>query len=168
MQTAKGLNNKNVIDNSDKYTDNGMSEQNARRAPRKPLNGVAKKQYRHRSNNVPKPANIHNRNLPNMPQHYAINKPNNFMKGSLISKNTNYSSKVIKSTTNSFKNAETSSAKSYGRQPSTRTLKQNSNDRLSYMNPTNNSDNRSYASHLIHEMRKNNFHGGFNNQGMNR
>eukprot|EP00344_Euplotes_crassus_P001761 CAMPEP_0197001352 /NCGR_PEP_ID=MMETSP1380-20130617/6069_1 /TAXON_ID=5936 /ORGANISM="Euplotes crassus, Strain CT5" /LENGTH=357 /DNA_ID=CAMNT_0042418981 /DNA_START=394 /DNA_END=1464 /DNA_ORIENTATION=- len=47
-------------------------------------------------------------------------------------------------------------------------MKGRSNDRTSFMGSTNNSESRSYASHMIHEMRKKNFFNNFSNQNMNR
>jgi hypothetical protein len=161
---------------SDKYSDSGLSEQPINRHSRVGNHKNVKKQYRHKSHNLPKPKMSKHRNLVNVPtnkqgfnnNYVGGTKPKNFGNASPTSNNTNYSSKVIKSTTNSFKNGERLSTKSGVNLPSNRTLRAGSNDKLSYMNSTNNSEARSYAGQMIHEMRKHNFFNQFNKQNVNR
>lgn len=159
---------------SDKYTDNGMTEPGYKNHRKQPRHGK-NKPMRHRSHNIPKPRMQRNRNLQNVPQikngmnnNYVGGKGGQFMNGSPTSNNTNYSSKVIKSTANSFKNIEKVSTKTGNKLPSNRTIRAGSNDKLSYMNSTNNSEARSYASQMVHEMRKNNFFNNFNKGNINR
>jgi len=161
--------------NSEKYSEHAMSEPRQRRASRgskgKPL---AKRQMRNKSHNLPKPQANPNRHFSNAqmnkygPNNYIPAKRNQQSNGSPTSNNTNYSSKVIKSTSNSFKNIENASINSKSNLGSNRTLGAGKNDRLSYLNSTNTSEARSYGTHLVHEMRKKNFMNNFGGQNMNR
>ena len=154
-------------ENSNKPFQN-IPDLNQRRRPRENAQGNKNLQARHHSHNLPKPKmqnyqvtgqKQNNRNINN-------GKLNGARDSSPTSNNTNYSSKVVKTTTNSFKNGEKVSEKS--NIPSNRTAKAMSNDRISYMGSTNNSEARSYASQMLNEMRKNNFFNQFSKQNMNR
>lgn len=145
-----------------------MPDLNQRRRPREKAQGGKNLQARHHSHNIPKPKmqNYHVAGQNQNNRNYNNAKLNGARDASPTSNNTNYSSKVVKTTTNSFKNGDKMSVKS--NIPSNRTAKAMSNDRLSYMGSTNNSEARSYASQMLNEMRKNNFFNQFSKQNMNR
>lgn len=143
-----------------------MSEQGFNKRSKGPLKPLSKRANRGRSHNAPKPENMKYQ----YPSHIikqanAGVRANNFIRakggkstsGSPTSNNTNYSSKVVRSTSNSFKPMDTNSQKSWHNMPSTRTLGAGSNY-----------ETKSYATDMLAEMRRNNFYGNFNKNNINR
>ena len=148
---------------SEKFKQTHVSEKNGARKFKKPVQHLARRNNRNRSHNMPKPDSMKYQ----YPSHVikqanASGHVNNYIKAkggkmssmSPTSNNTNYSSKVVRTTSNSFKAAgDNTSHKSWHNAPSTRTL-----------GGASNYETRSYASEMLNQMRQNRF----NKVNMNR